>query len=783
MRLVYIALGWTAGIVLAANTSHPLPLGWLILTVLALIAAGLSWQNAAQRWWMIALVAFTLGGLRLSVVPVTSETARYNNTGGLTVEGWIIAEPDARDDRVLLRLDSQTLTQAGQTVLTGGIVLVEAPVTTVVRYGDRIAATGLLVTPAEGDTFSYADFLARGGVFSVMPHAAVEVLPDGWQGSALYAGLLDLKARTHDHIGQHLPEPEAGLLAGILLGNEQGIAPEVRDAFDAVGAAHVIAISGFNMTILSGVVVGTLTRVGVRARWAAILGILIIAVYTLFVGASAVVVRAAVMSSMLVIGTAIKRKTFVPASLALVTLLLSLQNPSVLWDVGFQLSLFAVLGLALFNEPLSRWINRLFGRRLDRRTLLGDLLFEPLIVTLAVQITTLPLVVLYFGRLSLVTIAVNMLIVPVQAGILILGILASIIAFFAPPIAQLLYWIDWILLSWTVNAVRLFARLPFAQVEFQVDPRLIAAFFVVLIGGAMIHATQPSWALRLAQMVRRRAVVTATAFAGLSMALLMSAVALSRPDGSLHVWALDMGHSNAIFAETPGGAHILVDGGRFPSRLLTALGERMPFTDRTIDLLVISQPDDFDLTALNAVLDRYEVGVALLNGHESLSENYNNLLAKLTGKTLVVRAGYSVEIDDGTRIEVLHPQQQPALNDTLDDHALTLRLSYGDISFLLPSDLSVDGQFALMGESKWPLATVLQMPRHGAVRSLSDSFLQAVQPQAVIVQSDPANRSGDPNPDTLALLGPTPLWRTDSGGTIHLWTDGRGLWADRPSAT
>jgi competence protein ComEC len=518
MRLVYIALGWIAGIVLAANSNaQGLSLAWLMLVVLSIAAAWL-----IKHWWAVALVALALGGLRMSLVPTSSEVARYNNSGGLTVEGLVVAEPDARDDRVLLRVDVQTITQAGQTVLTD-----EAPVHSSAQYGDRVSATGLLVTPAEGDTFSYADFLARGSVFSVMPGAAVTVMPDGWQGNTLYAGLLNLKAQIQNHIAQYLPEPEAGLLTGILLGNERGIAPEVSDAFDAVGAAHVIAISGFNMTILSGVVVGTLTRLGVRARWAALLGIAIIAVYTLFVGASAAVVRAAIMSSMLVIGTAIRRKTFVPASLAFVTLLVSLQNPTVLWDVGFQLSVFAVLGLSLFTDPLSNRLNRFLGRRAYRRSLIGDLLFEPLIVTLAVQITTLPLVVLYFGRLSLVTIAVNLLIVPVQAAILILGIIASIVAFVLPPFAQILYWVTWILLSWTINVVRLFAELPFAQVDFQVDPRLIAIFFTVLIGGAMIQATQPTWALRLAQRIRQRALLGATAFGGLSIAILMGAVGCS----------------------------------------------------------------------------------------------------------------------------------------------------------------------------------------------------------------------------------------------------------------
>lgn len=785
MRLVYIALGWAAGIVLAANYSGGspmMPFGWLALVILAIIAAAVSWGNTVQRWFMIALVAFTLGGLRMSLMPVTSDVARYNNSGGLTIEGWVIAEPDARDDRVLLRVAADTLTQASQTVLTSGTVLVQAPPLTSVRYGDRVAATGQLITPAESDTFSYADYLARGGVFSIMTNAAVELLPVGRSENALYAALIDFKAQAIARINRHLPEPEAGLLAGILLGSERGIAVEVRDAFNAVGAAHIIAISGFNMAILSSVVVNVLGRFSVSARWSAVIGIAVIGIYTVFVGAGAAVVRAAIMSSLLVIGTAIKRKTYVPASLALVALLISLENPMVLWDAGFQLSLFATLGLALFVDPLSRGFNHLLHRALPAHTarMVGDFLAEPLVVTLAAQITTLPLIVLYFGRLSLVTLAVNLLIIPVQAGILILGIVATALAFIVPPIAQIGYWMVLILLSWTISVVRLFARLPFAEVEFHVDPRLIVLFFAVLIGGALMQATQPTWALRLASLIRRRAVLSATALAGFSMAILMGALAFSRPDGNLHVWMLDMGHSNAVFVETPGGAHVLIDGGRFPSRLLTVLGDRMPFTDRTIEVLAITQPDEFDTAALTAVLDRYDVGVTLTNGHENLAESYAALQARLAGRSVItVRAGYTLDFDDGARLEVLHPAAQPTISDSFDDYTLTLRLSYGGVSFLLPGDLSPEGQTALLENGEWPLATVMQMPKHGAARALSEAFWQAVQPSAVLLQSDPANRSGDPAPDTLALVGDLPLLRTDISGTLHLWTDGRVLWTEQ----
>ncbi|PJF20557.1 MAG: hypothetical protein CUN56_15565, partial [Phototrophicales bacterium] len=190
-----------------------------------------------------------------------------------------------------------------------------------------------------------------------------------------------------------LPEPQAGLLTGILLGNERGISPQLVDDFSRVGASHIIAISGFNMVIVSAIIMGIFEAIFRGRKLPAITaGIVVIIVYTVFVGANLAVIRAAFMSIMLVIARAFKRNTYVPASLALVTLVLSIWIPSVIQDVGFQLSFLAVLGLSLFADPLSQRFRSLLERGLSTSTtnLIHTFLNEPLIVSLAAQITTLP---------------------------------------------------------------------------------------------------------------------------------------------------------------------------------------------------------------------------------------------------------------------------------------------------------------------------------------------------------------------------------------------------------
>ncbi len=259
----------------------------------------------------------------------------------------------------------------------------------------------------------------------------------------------------------------------------------------------MIAISGFNMAVLSGVIVGALRRLRVSPTTAALISIAIIGVYTVFVGANPAVVRAALMSGLLVVGRALRRQTYLPASLAFAALVLSVINPLVLWDVSFQLSFFATLGMALFADPFAAAFDKLLDRLFLPvfRRWLGALLTEPLIVTLAALTFTLPLTMLYFGQVSPVVLLVNLLVVPVQPALLLIGGAATLIAFVLPPLAQIVYWLDLIPLSWTIDTVRLFARLPVYEVF--ISANAIALGFAIVIGLAMIKAAQPGWSLRL----------------------------------------------------------------------------------------------------------------------------------------------------------------------------------------------------------------------------------------------------------------------------------------------
>jgi hypothetical protein len=146
MRLVYVAIGWSIGILLAANNPNSPSWVWLMLAAISCLMAWITRRDPLLRMSFIALTALMLGGWRIAIFPQDSDIAQYNNVGGLTLEGIVTEAPDIRDDRIQLHVEIESVTRLGFTMPSDGLVLVQMPRTGQdVRYGDRIQATPFML--------------------------------------------------------------------------------------------------------------------------------------------------------------------------------------------------------------------------------------------------------------------------------------------------------------------------------------------------------------------------------------------------------------------------------------------------------------------------------------------------------------------------------------------------------------------------------------------------------------------------------------------------------------
>jgi competence protein ComEC len=270
-----------------------------------------------------------------------------------------------------------------------------------------------------------------------------------------------------------LPEPEASVLAGIILGVGHGLPKDLEEAFSITGTTHVLVISGSNIAFLAGI----LTAIGHRLlgkQKATPFVLAGITMYTILVGADAAVVRAAIMGGLYVLALHYGRQSHALISLMVAASMMTLFSPQTLWDVGFQLSFAATLGLILLVSPiqdaLEAWLRKWLSEASVKPAL--NVLSDALIVTLAAQITTTPVILYTFRRLSLVSLLTNFLILPAQPGVMIWGGIATLLGLVWLPVGQAVGWIAWLFLTYTVRVVEITAQIPFAAIDIQ-RPSLI----------------------------------------------------------------------------------------------------------------------------------------------------------------------------------------------------------------------------------------------------------------------------------------------------------------------
>ena len=779
MAVVAFILGWLAGLGAAAQVSlaaHVWALAGLLASVLTFLA-----RRTRAFLVFVALAGALWGAARYQLSqrePGPGHVVHYNDVGEVALYGQIVAPPRVYDRSIRAVLEVSTLASppGSSPSPAGGLVQLTAPRFAGLQYGAWLTATGRLETPRNEGDFDYRAYLARREIYSELPFPALEEAA-GPAPHPLYHALYRLRDRAGAVLQKLLPEPQAALLRGILLGDDSGLPVPLDAAFRLSATSHIIAISGFNIALLAGL----LLRLAVPLagpRWTVWIAVVTIALYTLLVGADPSVVRAAIMGGItLFAGRWLGRTLYAYASLCLAAFAMTLLRPAALWDAGFQLSFAATLGILLYVEPLSRRVLAVLGRWTDegRARRLARLLADGLLVTLAAQLLTLPLLLYHFRQLSLVSPLANLLILPAQPGIMIWGGLATAAGLLWLPLGRLLVLPAWFFLTYTIAVVEWFAALPFAAIRVTLAPAGVAASYALI---ALLTWTAIRGPRRVFAVARRQAPALALT-ASLVLALFVWQWAETRPDGRLHVSFLDVGQGDATLIRTPNGRRILVDGGQHPSLLNSHLGRLLPYASRRLDLVVATHPDTDHVAGLPELFDRYRVERLLTNG--ALADGhpaYAALLEAATREEVPVLAGQTgqvIHLDEGVEMQVLYCGEAGSSDN---DSSLALRLTYGDFSLLLTGDGELAAEEAMVSGSLPLTSTVWKAGHHGARTSGNAFFLEAVRPQVVVISCGEGNSSGHPHPELLqrvAGVGAAAL-RTDELGTIELITDGRQIW-------
>jgi competence protein ComEC len=669
------------------------------------------------------------------------------------------------------------------------------PAWPVVVPGDHVTIAGELEPRPEGE---YGAYLARIGAAGVIRAGSVVIVAAPGDAGRTLEGL---RRGADAALGRAIPEPEAGLASGILIGLRDRVDRDLAAAFTAVGASHVVAISGWNIAIVAATLGALAGRVA-RRRRAALTAVAIVT-YVVFVGASPSVVRAAAMAGVVLLARELGRPSRAAAAIGWAVTILLLVDPRLIDDVGFRLSALATAGLIAWGTPLTA---RLAGPAPGR---LRAWLAESLGISLAAQLATLPIVALEFGRLSVVSPVINLGVVPLVAPAMAAGAVALVAGVLsmagAPTLVAAVGGLPaWTLLAAIVGLVRAGAAIPFASLD------LAAPWDVVVAGvaGALIlladrrlrvraHPAQPGSRAAGSPVpsvtpppapsrtgapggVRRdpRGRTERVLAGGLAVAVVALAVAIvHRPDGTARLTVLDVGQGDAILLEGQRGGRLLVDGGPDPGRLLVALDEHLPPWDRRIDVVVLSHPHEDHAAGLASLLGRYGVERVLEPGMIGPGPGYAALNAALAASGIgrgVLMTGDRLAVDD-IELEVLWPdagsvpEQPPDGGTGINNVSIVLLGQAAGHRFLLSGDIEEEIDPTLLARGL-PAVEVLKVAHHGSRTSSTAPVLAALRPRVAVISAGARNPYGHPAPATIERIeaGGARVLRTDTDGTVDI---------------
>ena len=778
----WLSLAFLTGIVLASQVSLAYST-WAILAGIFLLfslrptrLAG--FLHLSSRTYLIitlSLVSFCLGGFNYQVrLPKIDafHIAWYNDREyDLLVTGTLSEPPDYRDTYTNLRVKVEKVDTGSGDLPVEGELLARVFPNETYEYGERVRIRGKVVTPPENEEFSYREYLARQGIHSYMSQTEVTHLP-GNGGSPVYRAIYAFKDKALENIYKIFPDPEASLLAGILLGVDTGLPKDLQQAFKDTGTAHIIAISGFNIAIIAGLFSTFFSRIFGQAR-GSIVAILGIAFYTFLVGADAAVVRAAIMGGLsLVIRQAGRRNDGLNA-LMLSALIMSIFNPNIPWDVGFQLSFFATLGLILYAEPFQNWAVNLITRFTSpgKAQKLAAPISEYILLTLAAQITTLPIMAYHFKRISLVSLIANPFILPVQPAVMIVGGIAVILSLVWLPLGAIAAYAAWPFVAYTIRLVEFFALLPNGVIVLgDFSFWLVLLFYIVLLTWTLARDRLREFFANRRDSLPTFPVATVVIVLMILVTVTWRAV-FAVPDENLHITFLNVGSADAILIETPGGRNILINGGPSASLLSDGLGRRLPPLDRRLDWLIVASTQENQLSGLPRVVERITPSNVLWAGNVEASFSARNLDEWFTDHDIpVTRAetGSELDLGEGAVLHILNVNSRGAV----------LLLEWNTFRALLPLGMNFNALEELNYGKGTGIVSLLLLGDSGYAPINPPEWINNLSPQLIILSVAAGDRDGLPHEGTLKAVEDYPLLRTSQNGWIEVTTDGTKMWVE-----
>ncbi len=800
MPLIYLCLAWLAGITVGPAIEAQ---AWMLALSLPVFVLAALLPSHRRPLILVGLCMLALSGGLLryrATIPIVDDTCLqyYNCTGPAVIEGRVESTPEIKGQSLTFRFSANQVTLGGKMTEVRGDALVYLPFYKDLSYGDVLRLSGKLETPPQFDDFDYRGYLAGQHIYSIINYPGVQTLTTG-TGFTPLAWIYAARNRLGESLTSCLPGTTGLLAQAILLGMRGGLPDSLVHDFYLTGTTHLIAISGLNLTIVLGIVLTlSVWLLGRRNRLYIWISLAFIWLYTLLTGLPPTMVRAAFMGSVFLLAELLGRQRTGITALFLAAALMLAIDPGVLHDVSFQLSVLSMLGLVLISPWLIRVVSPAEDKGNRHLTRFKKVSATSFGTTLAAILSTWPVTALNFHSFSLASLPATFFAMPAFPGIILTSMLTAITGLIWQPLGIAAGWIAWVFLQYFLLVVDIFAAIPVAAIgSLALQPwQAIADYILLAIIALLIFRrdlAQSAWkalqnlAVNIWQAIigiRLKSYITPVFVAlGIANILVWSAFAVL-PDGKLHVSILDVGQGDSILIRTPEGSDILVDAGPDPLAACTQLGRQLPFWDRDIDMLILTQCQSDHIAGAVQIMHKYNIkylALPAVNFDTQLGQAIIKTAGEKGVETVRLSEGRQIYLGKGLGLAVLNPPREPlcGTDDDINNNSLVLRLSYEDMAFLLTADIATDAERRLLMDRADLSSQVLKVAHHGSRSSTTQEFLAAVSPSAVAISVGECNRFGHPAGEVVERLNAQTGGRTFTtmaNGTIEFITDGQRLW-------
>lgn len=734
---------------------------FLIGTCAALIMCGIifTWRRKNLTSWIICpIIFFMLGGLRFSAVDTLPPNDISKFTGqAVQISGVVREETQIKIlpnglTQVRFVIDTETIKlRDTEEKICGGLILTYYPKENeslpTARIGDKIFTGGNLKllhnynNPGQIDTVTR---MQADGITARMSASKQGIEIEPVEGS-LWIKFLRMVAAIREHYRESMSEvmsaEDAAAVFAMLFGGYAGLNPELVEDFQTTGIVHILSVSGSHMSMLAMATAWLCLLLKFPRGVTFAIGLFVIGTYAILSGLLPQVLRSASMGVLIFFAKTLSRETEGARLLTLTATLMLINQPLLLFDISFQLSFTATAGLMYLSEDLLNAMERL-----------PKFFSEPMSMTIAAQLASLPIIIWYFNQISLSSVLANVFVMPLLEIVIVGGLLGGIIAAFLPVIGKIFFTGEALIFGAGAELNRVFANLPFSAIQVP-TLGLLAGFFYY------------------AALILRRPII-------LLPIIFLVGLSLFRFGGELEVSFVDVGQGDCAVVITPHGKCLIFDAGGVREKMFDVGGRVVvPYLKheniREVDKIFLTHVHDDHSGGVGSVIKKIPVGEIITAG-ESKSE-YASVFGIAEEYLPPLRAGHAGEIFnvDGVQVEILFAPNVGSGNEVSNVY----RIRYGAVSFLITGDLVKEIEAQMLREGVDVKSTVLKVGHHGSKTSSSEEFLRAVNPKCAVICVGYGNNFGHPRAEVLERLEnlPTKIYRTDRDGLIKFRTDGKNL--------